>query len=324
MLRAAPLIRYLSLRVLQAVIVVWLAYTVTFVAMQFLPSDPITVMLSSDTAVDPLVIEQMKSYYGFDQPPIVQYGTQLLNLLSGNFGYSIASGQTVDERIGSVISGTLALSGLALLFATIISAVIVSVVNLSGWGAFSRWFANLPPLFSAIPTFWLGLVVLQVFSVQLRWISLFPDGSALSLVVPALVLGIPISAPIAQVYLKSIETVLAQPFVGVVRAKGGSRSWVFFRHVLKSGAGPALTVLGLTTGHLLAGSVIVETVFSRAGLGRILLDAVNTQDIAMVQGLVLLAAVVFVAINLVIDLLYPLLDPRILAEGLRSKKAGIA
>ena len=94
MLRAAPLIRYLSLRVLQAVIVVWLAYTVTFVAMQFLPSDPITVMLSSDTAVDPLVIEQMKSYYGFDQPPIVQYGTQLLNLLSGNFGYSIASGQT--------------------------------------------------------------------------------------------------------------------------------------------------------------------------------------------------------------------------------------
>lgn len=318
------MIRYLLVRVAQSLAVIWLAYTLTFIALQLLPSDPITVMLAQDTAVSADVIAQMKSYYGYDQPAIVQYGSQLLNLIGGNFGYSIITGQTVAERIGNVAGNTLALSALALLFAVLFAIVIVTIANLSRSGALARGVTNLPPLFSAIPTFWLGLVVLQVFSVQLRLIPMFPDGSVASLVVPSLVLAVPISAPIAQVYLKSVETAMALPFVAVVRAKGASRSWTFGRHVLKSAAGPALTVLGLTTGSLLAGSVVIETVFSRPGIGRVLLDAVNTQDISTVQGLVLLAAALFVGINLLIDLIYPLLDPRIVAESVRGRRGRLA
>lgn len=312
------MLRYISVRVGQAILVVWLTYTVVFFAIQLLPSDPITIFLSSDSAVDPALIDAMKSFYGYDKPVLDQYFAQLLNLLQGNFGYSLANGQTVTDKIGSVVGSTIALASTALVFAVLIAGLIAVAASLGRNNLLKRFLLNLPPLFSAIPVFWLGLLLLQLLSLRLKVMSLFPDGSVLSFVVPAFVLSIPISAPIAQVFLKSIETTLAQPFVDVLRAKGASRSWIFFRHVLKNAAAPALTVLGITIGALFAGSVITETVFSRAGLGQVLLKAVTEQDIALIQGLVLLTAIVFVAVNLVVDLLYPLLDPRIL----RSQNRG--
>jgi peptide/nickel transport system permease protein len=135
------------------------------------------------------------------------------------------------------------------------------------------------------------------------------------LAVPVLVLALYVSAPIAQVLLKSITHVYEQPFIDVLRAKGASPAWIFCRHALKNAAGPAMTIAGITVGTLLAGSVITETVFARSGLGSVVLQAVTVQDVPLVQGLVLLTATAFVAVNLIVDLLYPLLDPRILKSS---------
>jgi peptide/nickel transport system permease protein len=177
-----------------------------------------------------------------------------------------------------------------------------------------------PALFSAMPTFWLGIVALQILSFRLGLMSIFPDGSLLAFVVPAVVLGIPLSAPFTQVLLKSVDATYAQPFVDVARAKGGRPAHVFFHHVSRNAAAPALTMVGLAAGQLLAGTVVTETVFSRTGIGKVLEEAVSRQDVALVQGFVLLSALVFVVINLTVDLVYPLLDPRI--AGIRRRRTG--
>ncbi len=304
--------RYVLGRLAQGAIVLWLAYTLAFLAMQVLPSDAVTAMLTGEAAVPAETVERVRAFYGLDQPVHVQYGTQLLGLLRGDLGYSISTGQQVSDRIAGVAASTLALAGLALLFAVLIATAITAAVALVDRPRLTRIIVAVPPFLAAIPAFWLGIVALQVFSVQLRLVPLFPDGSAAALVAPALVLAVPVSAPLAQVAVRQVVAALAQPYVDVVRAKGASRARVLVRHIARNAAGPVLTVLGLSTGALLAGAVVVETVFSRPGFGRILIEAVNTQDATTVQSLVLLAAAVFVLINLAVDLLYPVLDPRIL------------
>lgn len=309
------MVRYLAQRVGQALLVVWLAYTLVFLAVQLLPSDPVTIFLTSDSAVDQAAIDTMKSQYGYDQPLAVQYLQQFAGLFSGDFGYSLVSGQTVLDRIGGVAGSTLALAGSAFVTAVVIAVALVAAATLTRSTALERTLVNLPPLFSAIPVFWLGLVLLELLSIRWGVMSLFPDGSFLSLAVPVLVLALVVSAPVAQVLLKSVHHVYQQPFIDVLRAKGASRSRIFFHHALKNAAGPALTITGITVGTLFAGSVITETVFARSGLGSVVLQAVTTQDVPLVQGLVLLTATVFVVVNLVVDLLYPLLDPRILTSN---------
>ena len=308
----APFPRYLLGRAGQAVLVVWLAYTLIFLAVHLLPSDPVTIFLTTDSAVDQAAIDTMKRQYGYDQPMAVQYLNQLGSLLRGDLGYSLSSGEAVTSRIAGALGSTLALAVSALAAAVVIALSVVSASVLAPSARLRRLLANLPPLFSAIPVFWLGLVLLEVLSIRLGVLSLFPDGSFLSLAVPVLVLALYVSAPMAQVLLKSAEQVARQPFIDVLRAKGASEAWIFFRHVLKNAAGPALTILGITVGTLFAGSVITETVFSRSGLGSVVLQAVTVQDVPLVQGLVLLTAVVFVTVNLLVDLVHPLLDPRIL------------
>jgi peptide/nickel transport system permease protein len=316
--------RYVAQRIGQALLVVWLAYTVIFLAVQLLPGDPVTIFLSTDSSVDQATIDNMKRQYGYDQPLLVQYFAQLAGLVQGDIGYSLASGEPVASRISGVIGSTIALALSAFVTAVVIALAVVAVATLTRSSVLRRLFLNLPPLFAAVPVFWLGLVLLELLSIRWGVMSLFPDGSFLSLAVPVLVLGVHVSAPIAQVLLKSIDTVNNQPFVDVLRAKGASASWIFFRHSLKNAAGPATTITGITVGTLLAGSVITETVFARSGLGAVVLQSVTTQDVPLVQGLVLLTAAVFVAVNLVVDLIYPLLDPRILKSNAQGSPRALA
>jgi peptide/nickel transport system permease protein len=257
----------------------------------------------------------MKAQYGYDQPLLVQYFSQLWRLLGGDVGYSLAWGQPVAERIGNVVGSTLALASSAFVLAVVLAVALVASATLTRSTALKRFITNLPPLFAAVPVFWLGLVLLQLLSIQLGVMSLFPDSSIASLAVPVLVLALHVSAPIAQVLLKSVIHVYEQPFIDVLRAKGASPVWIFYRHALKNAAGPAMTIAGITVGTLLAGSVITETVFARSGLGSVVLQAVTAQDVPLVQGLVLLTATAFVGVNLIVDMLYPLLDPRILKSS---------
>lgn len=312
---------YIAKRVAQAVLVVLLAYTAVFLAVQALPNDPVTIFLSTDASADPATIAQMKSHYGYDQPILVQYFSQLGGILAGDLGYSLSSGAPVASRIAEVIGSTLTLASSAFVFAVVLALAIVTVGTLSKAFWIKKLFVNLPPLMVSIPVFWLGLVLLQVLAVQLDVMSLFPDGSFLSLAVPIFVLAVHLSAPIAQVLFKSIQTIEQQPFVDVLRAKGASDAWIYFRHLLKNAAPSALSIAGITIGTLLAGSVITETVFARAGLGQLILNAVTVQDIPLIQGLVILTAIAFTGVNLLVDLIHPKLDPRIIRADSHSARA---
>ncbi|WP_029107353.1 ABC transporter permease [Mycobacterium sp. URHD0025] len=313
--------RYVGGRLFQAVVVLWLAYTLTFIAITLLPSNPIDMFATDDSGViDPQTVAQMKLYYGYDHGVLQRYFIELGHVVRGGLGYSMSTGQTVAQAIGDAALPTLRLTFTAFIVALLIAGSIVTTASLASW----RWLRSsvvaLPPLFAAAPVFWVGIVVLNVLSFQLGWISAFPDGTFLSILVPSLVLGLPLSATLAQVLLKSVDTVLASDFIDVVRAKGADKHWVFWRHVVRNAAGPGLTVAGTVLGTLVGGTVVTETVFARAGIGRVLQTAVSSQDVSLVQGFILIIAGVYVAVNLVIDLLYPALDRRILltAGGARE------
>lgn len=306
------MLRYAAARIGQSVLVLLFAFTVIFWGVSILPADPVTIFVAKGEGYfNPDVVTQVKEFYGYDRPIWEQYVSQLNQLLHGQFGFSLSSGQSVTDRIGSVIGETLKLASTATVLALVFALTIVLLATTGKVEWLRSFVRSIPPLFSAVPTFWLGLVVLQIFSVQLGLFSLFPDGSPASLLIPAVVLAVPISAPIAQVLLKNAEATLALPHVNTARAKGGTPGWVIRKHVLKNAAGPALTVTATTIGALLGGSVVTETVFSRSGLGTVLLEAVSNQDISLIQGLVLLTTVVIVGANLVVDLIYPVLDPRV-------------
>jgi peptide/nickel transport system permease protein len=170
---------------------------------------------------------------------------------------------------------------------------------------------SLPALFISVPTFWLGIALIQLFSFQLRWIPVINPSPWQGLILPIITVAVPISAPLAQILLRSIDEVATRPFVAVARAKGASEHYVLWRHILRNAMLPVLTVAGLLLGELIAGALITETVFGLGGLGQLTQQAVNNQDVAVLQAVVMISALGFVVINLLVDLLMPLLDPRL-------------
>lgn len=313
---------YIFARIGQAVLVLWLTYTAVFVFINLLPSDQIEILFDPAENLSPETAAMIRAYYGLDRPLIVQYFDQLSHAVRGDLGFSVSTGLPVIQRIASVAGNTMVLASAALTFAVVIALVITYLSSTTRSVRLKGGLRAIPELFSSIPTFWLGLVALHLFSIKLGIISLFPDGSITSLVIAALVLSIPVSAPITQVLCASVENASREGYVTVARAKGLGKSAVLLRHIVKNAAGPGITVVGLSIGSLFAGSVVTETVFGRVGLGGILLQAIGKQDVPLVQGMVVLTALIVVTVNLIVDLIYPLLDPRIATSRNASQKIG--
>ncbi|WP_220291762.1 ABC transporter permease [Microbacterium trichothecenolyticum] len=311
------MLKYLAGRGAQALFVVWAAYTVTFVILYALPSDPVEIKLSQGEGgiASPEKLAELRAQYGLDQPLWVQYLAQLGRLLTGDLGTSIATGAPVTESIVQALPHTIALASFALILSLVFGAGIALLAGYLRWPPAQHLLMALPPLGVSIPTFWSALVLLQIFSFQLGWFPATGNTGFASLVLPAVALALPNSAFIAQVLSRSLRTTLAQPYIETARARGAGRARVQHGHALRNAVIPAVTVVGITTGNLLGGAVVVETVFARQGIGRLTQSAVATQDIPMVQALVVLAAVIFVIVNLLVDLLYPLIDPRIAHAG---------
>ncbi|WP_227985279.1 ABC transporter permease [Nocardia spumae] len=309
--------RYAIVRVLQAIGVLWAAFTISFAVLFLLPSDPVQLAVDADpgAAPDPAAIAELKARYGLDRSVPEQYWTALTHAVRGDLGRSLNTGQSVTGALAQSIPSTLALAGFALILAIVFGAALAVAAAYTR----RRWLRNLltalPPIGAAMPTFWVGLILLQLFSFRLRLVPAFGGTGFQGTILPAITLAVPVGAVIAQVFYSGLAATWRQPFVDVAFAKGASRLWVQWRHVLRAAAGPALTVAGLWVGTVLAGSVVVETVFSRDGLGRLTQSAVLHQDIPVVQGIVLVAALAFVVVNLAVDLLYPLLDPRVAGAG---------
>lgn len=316
------MVRYVGLRVLQAIGVLWASFTVAFVVLFILPSDPVSIAAQGDssTPVDKQAIADLQARYGLDQSLLSQYWTSLSHAVRGDFGTSISTGQPVTTAIGDALPNTLALAVSALVLAVVFGGLIAFATTYTK----TRWLRtalqSLPPLGVAVPTFWVGLMLLQLFSFNLNIFPAFGDKGFSSLVLPALTLALPTGAVIAQVLASSMGTTWRQPFVETAQAKGATRFRVVVHHVVRLASIPALTIAGVLVGNLLAGAVVVETVFSRAGVGRLTQTSVMAQDIPVVLGIVVFSTVVFVAINLIVDLLYPLIDPRIV-ESFQKKPA---
>ncbi|EOI5798356.1 ABC transporter permease [Cronobacter dublinensis] len=304
--------RYLSARVGQALLVLWASFTVSFVLLQLLPGDAIAIKFQNpELGLNAQQIAQMRTAYGADAPLWRQYLESLGGALRGDFGYSLQAGVPVSALLAASLPATLCLAALGFTLALVIALALAALSTLSAGRALRRFFAALPSLFVAVPTFWLGITLIQLFSFQLRLIPVINPGFWEGLILPVVTLAVPVSAPLAQLMIRNIDVVLHQPFVTVARAKGASHRGVLWRHVARNALLPVLTVAGLLLGELIAGALVTETVFGLNGLGQLTRDAVNNQDLAVLQAMVLVAAFGFVLINLLVDLLYPLFDPRL-------------
>lgn len=307
-LRPAAVLRRLG----QSALVVALTYVLVYAVLFLLPGDPIRSRI--DNPQNPIPEDQAEAiinYYRLDLPPLEQFWLSVTRLLQGDLGYSLTNGRRVSDLVAQGFGETATLAGLALLVSAALALLIALGSVFAPWGRLRGLFRALPAVALATPGFLIGLVLLQVFAYQLGWFSSIRDEGAKSLILPALTLGIGASAPIAQVLIQGLESAWREPFVTVLRAGGFPRRSIIGRHVLKNGAIPAVTLLGLTVGELLAGSVIAETIFSRTGLGFVTEQAVRAQDGPTVLAVVMVVSVVFTLVNLATDLVYPLIDPRI-------------
>ncbi|MFJ2829439.1 ABC transporter permease [Streptomyces sp. NPDC087263] len=312
---------YVSKRLAQALGVLWAAYTVSFFVLNYLPGDPVSAMAGAGAdsgQIDPAQIAALRHEYGFDKPVLVQYADYLGKAVRGDFGNAVSTGRPVTSTLADALPQTLQLTGAALLLAVVFGGGLAVLATYTTQRWLRQLLLSLPPLGVSVPTFWVGLVLVELFSFRARWFPAFGNDGLPGLVLPAVTLAIPTGALVAQVLAKSLLTALDQAYVETARAKGAGRLRIHLRHALRNASLPALTIVGLLAGQLVAGSVVVETVFSRDGLGRVTAAAVTAQDIPLVQGVVVFGALIFVAANLLVDLVYPLLDPRIVVTSNRK------
>jgi peptide/nickel transport system permease protein len=289
----------------------------SFVILYVLPSDPVTLMLGQGGdggVLDDAAADELREQYGFDRPVIEQYFIRLLAFLRFDFGISLQDKQPVSELIAGAIWPTLQLASVAMLLAIVIGASIAIAASTTRLGWLRQLLLALPPLGVSLPSFWIGLLLIQVLSYQLNLLPSLGNSGWESVVMPAITLALPASAVIAQILTKSFFSTWRQPFVQLARAKGLTQREILVNHVVRHAVIPSLTMAAIIFGNLLAGTVVVETVFSRSGIGRIAERAVTSQDIPVVQAIVVLSALIFVVVNLLVDAVYPLLDPRIVRK----------
>ncbi|MGV9669783.1 ABC transporter permease [Gordonia sp. NPDC003504] len=311
------MLRYLGIRLLSALGVLWAAFTVAFVILILLPSDPVAIATSGDasTPVDPAAVEALRARYGLNQSVGQQYWSALTGAVHGDFGVSISQGRPVTAVIADALPSTVALTLTSVLLAVCLGVGLAVTATYTSWSGLRRALLSVPPLVVALPTFWVGLILLQIFAFRLAWLPAFGDTRSGSLVLPVITLAIPYAGVIGQVLATSMSATDAEPFVQTATAKGASRIRVITHHILRIASLPALTVAGVVVGNLLGGAVVVETVFSRPGVGKLAQSAVLAQDIPLVLALVTFSAAVFVTVNLLVDIAYPFIDPRVVRRS---------
>ena len=303
---------YVFGRIGQALLVLWAAFTLSFVLLQALPGDAVLIkFLSPDFGLSADQISEIRAAYAVNSNIFVQYGRTLFNFLKGDFGYSLQAGVPVSTQLATNLPPTLRLAGLGFAVAVLLA---VSIAFLSSMAPFA-WLRNLlqslPSLLISVPVFWLAIMLIQIFSFRLRLVSVINPGPWESLVLPVATLAVPISAPLAQILIRNIDEIRTRPFIAVARAKGASEARLLWKHVARNAILPALTIAGVLFGELVAGAVVTETVFGLNGIGGLTEKAVGNQDLSVLQAIVVISAAAFVAINLAVDLAYPILDPRL-------------
>ena len=302
--------RYISSRLLVTIPVVFGVSLAVFSMLFLIPGDPVKMMLS-EFATNPEQIARMRAQLHLNEPFAEQFGRFVWGALRGDLGSSIRDRRPVTTEILEVLPATLQLSLAALVLAAVLGIAlgIIAAVHQNSWWDLGSMVVALVGV--SVPSFWLGLLLIFLFSLRLEWLPATGGGGLDHLLMPAFALGLGAAAIIARLTRSSMLEVLRTEYMTTARAKGLGGPSVVLRHGLLNAIIPIITIFGLQFGSLLAGTVIIETVFGRPGVGRLLVNAILNKDFPLVQGIVLFVAAGYVLINLAVDVVYAAVDPRI-------------
>jgi len=302
--------RYIQQRLLLMIPTILLTSLVVFLMLHLIPGDPASIYLGENQAT-PERLDQIRRQLGLDRPLYVQYGDFLVKAVQGDLGRSVQTNRPVIQEIGDRLPNTIALAVSAMALAILFGITLGVLAGLKQ----NTWLDTVLMLLAlagvSIPVFWLGLLFILLFAVQLGWLPATGEGGWRGLILPAVTLAALSTATLARLVRSSIIEVLNQDFLRTSRAKGLHQTAIVVRHALPNALIPVVTVIGLQFGNLLSGAVITESVFARAGLGKLVVDSINSKDFPTVQGVILVLATIYVVVNLVVDLSYAVIDPRI-------------
>jgi peptide/nickel transport system permease protein len=307
-----PMLSYITRRLVLTVPVLFGVATLVFSLIHLVPGDPAQAMLGDGAS--PEDIAQLRGRLGLDRPLPEQYWTYLKGLARGDLGTSLRTQQPVARQIVERLPATAELAAAAMLVAVGLALPlgVIAAVWRGTW--VDQGAMGLALLGISVPGFWLGPLLALIFAVELGWLPVSGRGSWAHLVLPAITLGSALAAILARMTRASVLEELREQYVVAARARGVSRARAIVAHALRNSLIPVVTILGLQLGAVLTGSIITETIFSWPGVGRLLIQSINFRDYPMVQGCILLIAVTYVTMNLVTDLMYGWLDPRIRFE----------
>jgi peptide/nickel transport system permease protein len=282
----------------------------SFLLIHLIPGDPVQIF-AGDKPLTPERAEELRHAYGLDRPLVVQYLDYATRVLHGDLGTALRSQRPVLDSILEALPSTIQLTMAALVIATTlgVSLGIIAAVSHGSW--LDTIVMAVAMLGISTPVFYSSLLLIMLFSFTLAWLPATGQGGVERLILPALALGVASAAVLARLVRSSMLEVLSQEYVTTARAKGLAPQLVVIRHALKNALIPAVTMLGLQLGALLGGAVVIETIFSRPGIGRLAVEAILSRDFPVVQGTVLFAASVYVLVNLAVDISYAVIDPRI-------------
>lgn len=301
--------RYLVRRVLLSILIVWGAVTIVFFILRILPGDPVALLLGS-TATEEMV-NVAREHMGLDQPLISQYIIFLRQIMTGDFGHSFYFRVDTSSLIMQRYPWTLQLAFVSLAFALLMGLILGLVSGLRANSWIDKLINGLTLVLQNLPNFWVGLMLMRLFSSILGLLPTSGSGTPAHLILPAFSLSLGLTGLLTRLVRSGIIEVMSMDYIRTAKAKGLSNSVVIFRHAFKNMFIPIVTMIGLQLGSLLGGAVVTETVFAWPGVGRLFVDAVLNRDYSVVQATTVLVAVTFVVLNLIVDLIYAYLDPRI-------------
>ena len=300
---------YVIRRLILAVFVLWGVATVVFIVVRLVPADP-ALLIAGDSAT-PQQLADLRAQLGLDQPLIVQYGQFLANAVVGNFGESYQQHRPALELIAQAMPNTALLAVCACVLALVVSFPLGLIAALRVNRFSDRLITTGSLVTQALPGFWVGVVLILVFSRTLQWLPSSGLSSPQSLILPSVMLALPFIAILTRMTRSGLLEVVGEGYIQTARAKGLPERTVIFPHAVRNATIPIVTVVGLEFGTLLGGAVITETVFSFPGIGRLLIQAIQGRDYSVAQACVVVIAAAFVIVNLIVDLLYGYLDPRV-------------
>jgi peptide/nickel transport system permease protein len=308
--------RFLARRLLLTIPVFFGVATVVFLLIHLIPGDPVQAMLGESAA--PADIAVLRGRLGLDRPLIVQYGAFLEGLATGELGTSLRTNQTVVSVLAERLPATVELAAAAMLVALAFALPMGTIAAVRAGTRLDHMTMTAALVGISMPNFWLGPLLAIVFSIVLGWLPVSGRGTPAHLILPAVTLAAPLAAVLARMTRASVLEELRELYVLAARARGVSRARAVLRHAFRNSLVPIVTLLGLQLGGLLTGAVITETIFAWPGVGRLLIQSIGFRDYPMVQGCILLIAVMYVSLNLFADLLYGMLDPRIRYDRSRT------